>query len=72
MADFEKPTFVAETDATGRVTHVWLSMPGWKHARPVGRAGDAPVHAGVLAAGDVHGATRQAIGAWLAAQPNNR
>jgi hypothetical protein len=62
MSDTERPKLVAETDALGKVRHVWISMPGWKCARPVDRA---RLQAGVIASSEVHGASRSDIASWL-------
>lgn len=61
-----RPRLVAETDASGKVAHVWLSMPDWRFARPIGsQRGAAMLQAGVVAQAEVHGASRGEISAWL-------
>ena len=62
MNDLTKPKLVAETDAWGKVTHVWLSMPEWKFARPLGAT---RLSAATLAACETHGAPRPAIAEWV-------
>lgn len=57
-----RPKLVAETDAVGRVTHVWISMPDWKFARPVGQT---MLQDSVLARSEIHGASRKAVTRWL-------
>lgn len=57
------PTLVAETDAAGQVAHVWVTMPGWRHARPVKRGA---IPGGLrLDQAECHGASRQDIADWL-------
>jgi len=62
MTDVQKPKFVAETDATGQVTHVSLSMPQW-NCIPSKGARD-PLE-NVLEASEFHGASQSDISAWL-------
>ncbi len=62
MSDSLRPKLVAETDSSGRVTHVWLSMPDWKSARPVGQSD--PVE-GIIATSEFHGASKGEISDWL-------
>lgn len=60
------PKLVAETDAAGEVMHVWLSMPDWRFARPVGsERGLARLNRTLVARAEVHGASRSAVSAWL-------
>ena len=62
MPETHRTTLVAETDTSGQVTHVWISMPGWKHARPV-TEGD--LKSDLLSGCEFHGASEGAISAWL-------
>ena len=62
MTEPLKPKLVAETDATGRVTQVSLSLPDWRAARLEG-AEDALQ--GILATSEFHGAPAGDIAEWL-------
>lgn len=58
----QKPKFTAETDSTGQVTHVSLSMPEWRQ-KPKS-ALDDPLQ-NVLAVSEFHGASQRDISDWL-------
>ncbi|MEL7114087.1 MAG: hypothetical protein AAGP08_00615 [Pseudomonadota bacterium] len=68
MTEIARPKLVAETDESGKVTHVWLSMPDWKFARPM--AGNA-LKDSVLAASETYGASRAEIAAWVRQRGSN-